>query len=156
MEGMADPSKVDFALYFKWPEYLVFVIVLIMSMGIGVFYGFFRRQTNEEFLMAGRQMGIFPVTLSVICRLLNSSITYVSIVALDSIIKGVYMILYSFVSAITLLGNPVEVYFYGIAANYIVMSLALMTLSIVYLYLPVFYGLQVTSAYQVEPFRVLF
>jgi uncharacterized membrane protein len=63
----------DYASLFKWPEYMVFASVLVASMGIGVFYGFFskKNQTNEEFLMAGRQMSVFPVTLSLICRLAN-------------------------------------------------------------------------------------
>lgn len=55
---------------FAWPEYMVFASVLVVSMGIGIFYGFFskKKQTNEEFLMAGRQMSVFPVTLSLVCR----------------------------------------------------------------------------------------
>jgi len=38
---------------FGWPEYVVFGIVLCMSAGIGIFYGFFSKQeqNNEEFLM---------------------------------------------------------------------------------------------------------
>jgi len=55
---------------FEWPEYLVFVAVLVASLGIGVFYGFFgnNNKTNEDFLMAGRSMSILPVTLSLVCR----------------------------------------------------------------------------------------
>jgi len=62
--------KDDYSSLFKWPEYMVFASVLVASMGIGVFYGFFHKKnkTNEEFLMAGRQMSVFPVTLSLICR----------------------------------------------------------------------------------------
>jgi len=62
----------DLASLFKWPEYCVFVAVLVISMGIGVFYGFFdkKNRTHEEFLMASRSMSVFPVTLSLICRFL--------------------------------------------------------------------------------------
>lgn len=60
----------DFTENFKWPEYIVFVAVLIASLGIGVFYGCFgsKSKSNEEFLMAGRSMSITPVTLSLVCR----------------------------------------------------------------------------------------
>jgi len=81
-----EPEFLKPDIHFPWAEYVVFVLVLIASLGIGVFYGFFgkKNRTNEEFLMAGRSMNIFPVTLSLIC---------------------------SFVSAITLLGNPVRCFF---------------------------------------------
>jgi len=38
---------------FGWPEYAVFALVLSLSAGIGIFYGFFskREKNNEEFLM---------------------------------------------------------------------------------------------------------
>lgn len=60
----------DLPSLFKWPEYCVFAVVLILSLGIGVFYGFFnnKNKTNEEFLMASRSMSIFPVSLSLVCR----------------------------------------------------------------------------------------
>ncbi len=60
----------SYSSLFKWQEYLVFSAVLVVSMGIGVFYGCFskKNKTNEEFLMAGRSMSPFPVILSLICR----------------------------------------------------------------------------------------
>lgn len=75
----------DYSSLFKWPEYLVFASVLVASMGIGIFYGFFskKNKTNEEYLMGGRKMGVFPVSLSLIC---------------------------SFISAITLLGTSPSIF----------------------------------------------
>jgi len=63
------PEFVKPDLEFAWPEYIVFSLILASSLGIGIFYGFFgsKNKTNEEFLMAGRNMKIFPVTLSLIC-----------------------------------------------------------------------------------------
>jgi hypothetical protein len=57
----------------EWTEYCVFGAVLTVSMGIGIFFGFFdkKNKTNEEFLMAGRSMSVFPVTLSLVCRYLQ-------------------------------------------------------------------------------------
>jgi len=62
--------KENFADDLAWTEYLVFAAVLVASLGIGVFYGFFgnKNNTNEDFLMAGRSMSILPVTLSLVCR----------------------------------------------------------------------------------------
>ncbi|ODN05899.1 Sodium-coupled monocarboxylate transporter 2 [Orchesella cincta] len=113
----------DFAALFKWPEYCVFVAVLVVSMGIGVFYGFFNKKnrTHEEFLMASRSMSVFPVTLSLIC---------------------------SFVSAITILGTCVEVFYYGLIYIFFAVSFLPMTIAVTYLYLPVFFKLQLTSAYE--------
>ncbi|XP_035714145.1 sodium-coupled monocarboxylate transporter 1 isoform X2 [Folsomia candida] len=54
----------------------------------------------------------------------------------------------SFVSAITMLGEPPEVYFYGLIYIYFSFAFIPMTLSLSYLYLPVFFRLQLTSAYE--------
>ena len=57
---------------------------------------------------------------------------------------------YSFVSAITLLGNPSEVYFYGTQYGLIVFSFIPLTLAVMYLYAPVYFNLQLSSAYEVR------
>jgi len=64
------PEFLQPEITFPWTEYIFFGLVLAASLGIGIFYGFFGKgnKTNEEFLMAGRSMGILPVTLSLICR----------------------------------------------------------------------------------------
>lgn len=60
----------DYSALFGWIEYTIFAVVVILSMAIGVFYGFFKKnnKTNEDFLVGGRSMSIFPVTLSLVCR----------------------------------------------------------------------------------------
>lgn len=60
----------DYASLFGWPEYCIFGVVVSLSMGIGIFYGFFNKknETNEDFLVGGRSMSVFPVTLSLVCR----------------------------------------------------------------------------------------
>lgn len=70
-------------------DYTVFVALLLVSGGIGVYYAFAggRQQTTAEFLLGGRSLGVFPVSLSIFS---------------------------SFVSAIALLGIPAEVYTYGL------------------------------------------
>lgn len=55
---------------FGWPDYLVFILMLGISAGIGIMFGCFgaKQKTTSEFLMAGRNMGTFPVSMSLIAR----------------------------------------------------------------------------------------
>lgn len=70
-------------------DYGVVVTMLVISIGIGVFYGFFHKvdDTSSTFnLHLGQGMQLFPVTLSLTT---------------------------SFITAIELLGNPSEIFFHG-------------------------------------------
>lgn len=60
-----------------------------------------------------------------------------------------FSLMASFISSITLLGVSNENYQYGTQFVVINVSYGLMTPVICYLYLPVFYNLKTTSAYQV-------
>jgi Na+/proline symporter len=73
--------------------------------------------------MAGRNMGTFPVAMSLIA---------------------------SFISAIALIGYPAEMYQFGSMYWLITLAFFLVMPATNYLYLPIFYRLQVTSAYEVE------
>ncbi|KAK3884534.1 hypothetical protein Pcinc_011207 [Petrolisthes cinctipes] len=96
--------------------------MLLVSAVIGIFYGCFgKKQDTKEFLMAGKSMTTFPVAMSLIA---------------------------SFMSAITLLGTPSEVYQFGFSYWLIGFSYFLVMPAASYLYFPVFYNLQVTSAYE--------
>lgn len=121
----------DYSEKFGAVEYVVFSSVLVASAGIGVYYGWIGRkkaQTNDEFLTAGKSMPILPVALSLIC---------------------------SFVSAITILGNPPEVYYYGTQYLLIATGFIPITLALAYIYVPVFFRLQLTSAYEVcDKFKI--
>jgi sodium-coupled monocarboxylate transporter 8/12 len=55
-------------------------------------------------------------------------------------------------SAITLLGTPAEIYQYGSMYWFIGVSYFLVIPAAAYLYLPVFYGLELTSAYEVQQY----
>lgn len=104
-------------------DYIVFAIMLIISAGIGVFYAFADRKKSDtqEFLMGGRSLSVFPVAMSVLA---------------------------SFMSAITLLGTPAEVYKYGTQYFMINVAFCVVVPITAYLYLPVFYDLGITSAYE--------
>lgn len=55
---------------FSWPDYLVLGSMLIISCGIGVFYGFFagEQKTSSDFLLGGSSMGTFPMAMSLAAR----------------------------------------------------------------------------------------
>ncbi|XP_065561213.1 LOW QUALITY PROTEIN: sodium-dependent multivitamin transporter-like [Artemia franciscana] len=116
----------DLVQRFGWQDYLVFGLMLGVSAVIGIYYAIPRKKntqtsSTDEFLMGGRNMGTFPVAMSLIA---------------------------SFMSAITLLGTPAEIYLYGTMYWIIGLSYLLVMPAAAYLYLPIFYKLQLTSAYE--------
>lgn len=56
----------------------------------------------------------------------------------------------SFISGISLLGTPTEIYVYGVQYMFVVIGVISMGFAMTYIYLPVFHGLQLTSTYQVS------
>ncbi|KAH1004826.1 hypothetical protein HUJ05_005597 [Dendroctonus ponderosae] len=57
--------------YFDWIDYMVFAIMLIVSALVGVYFAFFakiKQNTTSEYLMGGKTMGIFPISMSLIAR----------------------------------------------------------------------------------------
>ncbi|KAL6430735.1 hypothetical protein ACFW04_006943 [Cataglyphis niger] len=106
-----------------WADYLVTAIMLCISVGIGIYYRFSggRQKTMEEYFIASRSMGIVPVAIALVV---------------------------SFMSAITLLGVSAENYTYGTQFVAINVSYLLGTPIVCYGFLPVFFKLQATSAYE--------
>ena len=122
---MADDSNGETTNFFGWADYLVFVLMLVASAAIGIYYACVSRKTKttDEFLMAGRNMGTFPVAMSLLA---------------------------SFQSAITLLGTPGEIYRFGTMYWLVCFAIFLAMPATSYLYMPIFYNLQCTSAYEVS------
>lgn len=56
--------------YFTWENYGVLITMLIVSCGIGFFYGFFgpKQETSIDFLLGGSSMGTLPMALSLATR----------------------------------------------------------------------------------------
>lgn len=68
-------------------DYSVVLLMLVISLGIGIFYGFFNKSMNSSAdFLHGSGMTLFPVSLSLTT---------------------------SFITAIELLGNPQEMFFNG-------------------------------------------
>lgn len=56
-------------LTFGWLDYTLFGLLLLVSVFIGVYFGFFSKQDNTtEYLLGGKRMGCFPVAMSIIAR----------------------------------------------------------------------------------------
>lgn len=111
-------------------DYVVFSCLFVVSSGIGVFFAVKERKKapSKEFLVGGRQMTFGPVALSLTA---------------------------SFMSAVTVLGAPSDVYRYG--ASFVIFGVAytFVVISTAELFLPVFYRSGITSTYEV-PQKCLF
>ncbi|KAL3283629.1 hypothetical protein HHI36_006768 [Cryptolaemus montrouzieri] len=109
-------------LFGAW-DYAVLICVLLISSMIGIYYRFTggKQKTTKEYLLADKNMPVLPVAFSLMA---------------------------SFMSAITLLGVSSENYSYGIQFIAINVSYAIFTWVAAYYYLPVFFQLQATSAYE--------
>lgn len=103
-------------------DYAVLLTMLVISLGIGVFYGFFKQSgsSSSEFLL-GSEMSIFPVTLSLTT---------------------------SFITAIELLGNPSEMYFQGTQFVLIVIPMVLVIPVAVKIFYPIYFKMELTSCYE--------
>ncbi|XP_073957494.1 sodium-coupled monocarboxylate transporter 1-like [Choristoneura fumiferana] len=107
---------------FSWVDYVVFVLMLAISAVVGVYWGFMKKQTTQtDYLLGGRNMKVVPVAMSLVA---------------------------SFVSGITLLGSPTEVYMYGTQYAFIMGGIFLMSFVMTQVYLPVFHELKITSNYE--------
>ena len=106
-------------------DFAVFGIMLFLSTAIGIYHALTegKRRTTKEFLFANRGMIAIPVTLSLIA---------------------------SFMSAITILGVPAEIYIYGTQYWLIIASYVILFPSVALLFVPVFRAVDISSSYEVS------
>lgn len=106
-------------------DYVVFAAMLLVSAVIGIYYAFAGggQKTSKDFLMGGRSMSAVPVALSLTA---------------------------SFMSAVTVLGTPAEIYRYGAIFCIFAITYTLVVLCSAEIFLPVFYRLGITSTYEVR------
>ncbi|NXA49283.1 SC5AC protein, partial [Nothocercus julius] len=104
-------------------DYVVFAGLFLVSASIGVFFAIKERKkkSSKDFLVGGRQMTCGPIAFS-----LTSS----------------------FMSAVTVLGTPSEVYRYGASFILFFLSYTLVIIFTAELFLPVFYRSGITSTYE--------
>ena len=110
---------------FHAADYAVFGCTLAFSAAIGIFYAIKdrRKNTTEEYLLAGRSMNPFPVAMSLVS---------------------------SFVSAIMIIGTPAEVYVNSTMYGWQAVGMVITAIGAAHIFIPVFYNLGVTSVFQVS------
>uniref|UniRef100_A0A8B9LLN6 Solute carrier family 5 member 8 n=1 Tax=Astyanax mexicanus TaxID=7994 RepID=A0A8B9LLN6_ASTMX len=111
-------------------DYVVFTLMLVISAAVGLYYGFAKggQHSSRDFLVGGRSMTAVPVALSLTA---------------------------SFMSAITVLATPVEVYCYGLSFILTCLSFIPMVWISSEIFLPIFYRLGITSTYEVSLLETL-
>lgn len=130
--------------HFHWLDYTVFGAMLLLSGLSGIYFGFYRRRQVEapstdgegyipekvhdfgsksmnEYLLGSRKLKPFPVAMSLVA---------------------------SYISGVTILGTPSEIYNYGTQYWMIIIPIILMGIVVSYVYLPVFASLKISSSYE--------
>ena len=104
-------------------DYVLLSIMLLGSMAIGLFFVFWGKgqSTQVEYLLGGRRFKALPVCLSLFA---------------------------SFMSAISLIGVPTEIYTYGTMYTYTLIGLTLSNVLAMFTLVPLFYPLRLTSVYE--------
>ncbi|XP_034021898.1 sodium-coupled monocarboxylate transporter 1 [Thalassophryne amazonica] len=112
----------DVASFVVW-DYVVFAGIILVAAGLGLFQAIRGRKetSGAEFLLAGRQMTAVPVALSLTA---------------------------SFMSGITVIGTPAEAYRFGAEFWLFGISYAIMSTVTAEIFVPLFYRLGITSAYE--------
>ncbi len=126
-------------------DYLVFGSMLVLSAGVGVYFAYFGKPKKQsidnessseesgegdfgsksmlEYLLGSRNMNALPVAFSLIA---------------------------GYISGVTVLGTPSEIYYLGIQYWVIIVGIFFMGFVVSYVYLPVYFALRVNSSYEVE------
>ncbi|KAL5016160.1 hypothetical protein ScPMuIL_005749 [Solemya velum] len=104
-------------------DYAVFGVTLAASIVVGIYYGCCgkRQLTLDEYLLGNRKLPCLPVAIS---------------------------LLVTFQSGISLLGTPVEIYYFGTQITMGVIGLAIGYFLVALLVVPVFHPLKLTSSYE--------
>uniref|UniRef100_A0A669EEP9 Solute carrier family 5 member 8 n=1 Tax=Oreochromis niloticus TaxID=8128 RepID=A0A669EEP9_ORENI len=123
-----------FIASFALADYVVFALMLVVSAAVGIYYAWVDRSRRNpgNFLTGGRKLTALPVSLSLTA---------------------------SFMSAITVLSFPAEVYHYGANIGFYGLSYLMAMLVTSEVFLPIFYKLEITSTFEVRvlfPFSFLF
>ncbi|XP_064199282.1 sodium-coupled monocarboxylate transporter 1-like [Anguilla rostrata] len=115
----ASPAVSSFVVW----DYVVFALMLLVSAAIGLYYALAGegQRSSRDFLTGGRSMSAVPVAMSLTA---------------------------GFMSAITVLATPSEVYRYGAIYGLYGISYILVVVVSAEIFLPVFYRLGITSTYE--------
>ncbi|GAB1864998.1 Sodium-coupled monocarboxylate transporter 1 [Camponotus japonicus] len=108
--------------YFHWIDWLVFALMLFISAAAGLWHFKRAQKSNtQDYLLGGRSLGLFPVSASLVA---------------------------SFISGVTILGTPAEIYNFGTQYWITIISIFFSGIVVATVYLPVFTTLQLNSVYE--------
>ncbi|XP_033761215.1 sodium-coupled monocarboxylate transporter 1-like [Pecten maximus] len=109
--------------FLKWEDYVIFIITLVFSLGIGLYYSIrdSKKRSTRYFLLGDGKMAIFPVALSMMV---------------------------SFESGIMMLSIPAEVYMYGMQWYISIISMFISNMLTMHLIIPTQRKLNITSLNQ--------
>ncbi|GFO44790.1 sodium-coupled monocarboxylate transporter 2 [Plakobranchus ocellatus] len=104
-------------------DFVAGAFILMVPMGIGIWYAIrdVHRATRDEYLLGGRKMSTLPVAMS---------------------------IWITFISAISLIGLPAEIYFFGAIGVIASFGMALSHFFGAFTVVPLIYPLHLTSVYE--------
>ncbi|XP_051931099.1 sodium-coupled monocarboxylate transporter 1 [Hippocampus zosterae] len=110
------------ATFSEW-DYVVFAGTIVGAAGLGLFQAFRGRKesSSAEYFLGGRQMSAVPVAMSLTA---------------------------SFMSGVTVIGTPAEAYLYGTSFWLFGISYVIMSFITAEIFVPLFYRLGITSAYE--------
>ena len=116
-------SSPEGRVYFATADYILMALMLGVSMAIGIGFAATGKNkgNNAEYLLGGRQFKALPVSLSLFA---------------------------SFMSAISLMGVPTEIYSYGTMWVYGIIGLMFSYVLAIYLLIPLIYPLKVTTVFE--------
>ncbi|XP_035227711.1 putative sodium-dependent multivitamin transporter [Stegodyphus dumicola] len=105
------------------PDFAILAITLLISASIGIYFRFSgnKQKTNEEYLLAGKDMSILPVAVSLMA---------------------------TYFSAITLMGMPAEIYLYGTNMTFLNIGFFLGPAIAAYLFIPIYFRAGISTAYE--------
>ena len=105
-------------------DYIIFFGLVVLSLGIGTFFACRKTKTYGtivDYFLAGRKMSVFPAAMSLV-------VTYQS--------------------SLMMIGNPAEVYSYGLKYAYFVIASAIAYAFAALTIVPLFHPLRLTSVYK--------
>lgn len=111
---------------FSVVDYVVFSVMMLISALIGIWYGCGpggKQKTTAEYLLGDRKMSNWPVAIS---------------------------LLVSYLSAITLLGVPSEIYTYGGQYYVLILSYFIICGTVAIIFVPMFRRVNITCANEVS------
>ena len=105
-------------------DYVVFGLMLLISASIGIYHGCTggKQRTTSEYFLGNRSMKTLPISIS---------------------------LLVTFLSAITLLGVPSEIFTYGAQYMVVLFSYIFVIAIGATIFVPIFHGLRLTSVHEV-------